>query len=65
MDDARELGVGVDGCGSVAQRPIGDYAVGAIDDATRLDCLDLADRVGWDFATDRDTAEAVGLRRLT
>jgi hypothetical protein len=40
-------------------------AVGAVDEATRLGYLDLAYRLGRDFATDRDAAEAVGLRRLT
>jgi hypothetical protein len=34
------------------------YAVGAVDDATRLGYLDLAYRLGRDFATDRDAAEA-------
>jgi NAD(P)H dehydrogenase (quinone) len=34
------------------------YAVSAVDDATRLGYLDLAYRLGRDFATDRDAAEA-------
>ena len=34
------------------------YAVGAVDHATRLGYLDLAYRLGTNFATDRDAAEA-------
>jgi len=34
------------------------YGVGAVDEATRLGYLDLAYRLGRDFATDRDAAEA-------
>ena len=42
------------------------YAVGAVDDATRLGYLDLAYRFGRDFATDRHAAEAaLALGRLT